>query len=40
MTIVNIVIEKYHIYSILDGLTEEYNPFVMQMYGTMESLSV
>lgn len=30
--------EKDHIVSILDGLPEEYNSFVMQMYGYPESL--
>lgn len=30
--------EKDHIVSILDGLPEEYNSFVMQMYGYPEPL--
>lgn len=30
--------EKDHIVSILDGLPEEYNSFVMQMYGYLEPL--
>lgn len=34
------VIEQDQIDSILDGFPEEYNPFVMKIYGTMESFSL
>lgn len=32
--------EKYQIDSIFYGLSEEYNPFVMQMYGSIDSSSL
>lgn len=40
LSVCDAVTKQYQTDSILDGILEEYNPFVMQMHGTIESLSL